>query len=123
MPDSAGAGSAAPPRRPPFHPAGVRHRARYRWADGLFQGVLTAFGLVVIVLVMAIAVELVISAWPAITRFGLAFLWTSRWDPVHNAFGALTFLYGTLASSFLALLDRRADQPRRRHLSGGDRGA
>jgi phosphate transport system permease protein len=104
MSESAGAGSAAPPLRPPVQPSGVTHRARYRWADGTFQVVLTAFGMVVIVLVVAIAIELVISAWPAIVRFGLAFLWTSRWDPVHNVFGALTFVYGTLASSFLALL-------------------
>jgi phosphate transport system permease protein len=41
---------------------------------------------------------------PAITRFGAAFLWTSRWDPVHNIFGVLPFAYGTVASSALALL-------------------
>jgi len=57
----------------------------------------------VILLVAWIAVDLVGAALPAIRRFGPAFLWTSRWDPVHGIFGALPFVYGTVASSILAL--------------------
>jgi phosphate transport system permease protein len=58
----------------------------------------------VIVLVAAIAYVLAGDAMPAIRRFGPAFLWTSRWDPVHNVFGALPFVFGTVASSALALI-------------------
>lgn len=78
-----------------------RHQA---WTDAAFRTVLTAFGLLIIALVVWMLVELVLTAWPAIARFGAAFLWTSRWDPVHNVFGALTFAYGTVASSLLALV-------------------
>src|SRR2546425_8379491 len=44
------------------------------------------------------------AAWPAIQRFGWRFLVTSVWDPVAEQFGALPFVYGTLVSSFLAML-------------------
>jgi phosphate transport system permease protein len=62
------------------------------------------FGLAVVVLVAAIAFVLTDAAMPAIRQFGPAFLWTSRWDPVHNIFGALPFVFGTVASSALALI-------------------
>ena len=65
---------------------------------------LTVFGVSVIVLVAAIAFVLAGDAMPSIKHFGPAFLWTSRWDPVHNRFGALPFIFGTVVSSALALL-------------------
>jgi phosphate transport system permease protein len=37
-------------------------------------------------------------------EFGWDFLWQSGWDPVAMHFGALPFIYGTLASSVIALL-------------------
>jgi phosphate transport system permease protein len=79
-------------------------RSRGALADAAFRAILTAFGLSVVVLVTWMVVMLTRAAWPSITRFGAAFLWTSRWDPVHDVFGALPFVYGTLASSALALL-------------------
>jgi phosphate transport system permease protein len=75
-----------------------------RRGDAAFRVILTAFGLAVIVLVAAIAFVLTGAAMPSILHFGPAFLWTSRWDPVHNIFGALPFIFGTLASSALALV-------------------
>src|SRR6266480_3336460 len=42
--------------------------------------------------------------WPAIQRFGGTFLWTSVWDPVAGIYGAAPMIFGTLASSLLALL-------------------
>ncbi|HLY23179.1 MAG TPA: phosphate ABC transporter permease subunit PstC [bacterium] len=75
-----------------------------RGGDVGFRVLLTVFGVAVIVLVAAIACVLIGAAMPSIRRFGPAFLWTSRWDPVHNVFGALPFVFGTVASSTLALL-------------------
>jgi phosphate transport system permease protein len=37
-------------------------------------------------------------------KFGWGFLITSTWDPVNDQFGALPFIYGTVVTSFLALL-------------------
>jgi len=75
-----------------------------RRGDAIFRVILTVFGLMVVLLVAAIAYSLTSAAMPAIRRFGAAFLWTSRWDPVHSIFGALPFVFGTVASSVLALI-------------------
>jgi phosphate transport system permease protein len=47
---------------------------------------------------------LVIGAWPAISRYGLGFLTSSVWDPVKNEYGGLVMIYGTIASSLIALV-------------------
>src|SRR5207302_10605603 len=78
-----------------------RHRA---WTDAAFRAALTAVALLVIVLVASMLVQLVIAAMPAMRRFGAAVLWTSRWDPVHDVFGPVTFASGTVASALPALL-------------------
>ena len=85
-------------------PSTAGRRGRARWADALFRMILTVFGFVIVMFVAAIAMKLLVSALPAIQKFGLSFLWTSRWDPVHGVFGALPFLYGTLVSSAIALI-------------------
>jgi phosphate transport system permease protein len=72
--------------------------------DRLYRSALTALALSLPLLLLALVSELVMSAWPAIRRFGVPFLWTSVWDPVASVFGAAPMIFGTLASSFLALL-------------------
>jgi phosphate transport system permease protein len=62
------------------------------------------FGLVLVVLVVAIGVELSRQSWLSIQKFGLNFWRTETWDPVAGQFGALPFIWGTLYSSILALL-------------------
>ena len=37
-------------------------------------------------------------------QFGIGFFYGHDWDPVNGSFGAVPFIYGTLVSSFLALL-------------------
>jgi phosphate transport system permease protein len=63
-----------------------------------------AFGLVLIVTVVAIGVELSRQSMLSIQKFGLTFWQTQTWDPVAGDFGALPFIWGTLYSSVLALL-------------------
>ncbi|MEE1652779.1 phosphate ABC transporter permease subunit PstC [Brachymonas sp. G13] len=55
-------------------------------------------------LLVGIIVSLIIGAWPAIKQFGAAFLWTSAWDPVNQNFGGWAMIFGTLATSIIALL-------------------
>jgi phosphate transport system permease protein len=62
------------------------------------------FGLVLVLIVGAIAVVLTRESLPTIQRFGLDFWRTQTWDPVAGEFGALPFIWGTLYSSVLALL-------------------
>src|SRR2546422_6903285 len=56
-------------------------------ADRLYRTVLTTLALVLPLLLLALVGELVVSAWPAIQRFGGTFLWTSVWDPVAGIYG------------------------------------
>jgi phosphate transport system permease protein len=66
---------------------------------------LTAAAAFVAMLVIALIVWKVIQgAWPAIKQFGISFVWNDVWNPVTNVFGAREFIYGTLLTSFGALL-------------------
>ena len=57
---------------------------------------------------MAITAALLVGLWikadPARSKFGFSFLVTSFWNPVTDQYGALPFIYGTVVTSFLALL-------------------
>ncbi len=48
--------------------------------------------------------ELWIHSGPSRAKFGFGFLTGRIWDPVAEQFGALPFIYGTVLTSFLALL-------------------
>lgn len=72
--------------------------------DRIYRGVTTVFAAAVPVLLALIALEIVLAAWPAFSRFGFGFLTSSAWDPVRQEFGAAPMIYGTVVSSTLALL-------------------
>ena len=55
-------------------------------------------------LLFGILLTVVGGSQQAILRFGLSFLTTSNWDPVGEHYGAFTAIYGTLATSLIALL-------------------
>jgi len=74
------------------------------WADTLFSALAHGAALLTLALLAGIIVSLVIGAAPAIREYGLAFLWTSEWDPVRNRYGGLVMIYGTLMTSLIALL-------------------
>ena len=73
-------------------------------ADRLFAGAARAAALLTLALLLGILMSLLIGAWPAIERYGLSFLVRSQWDPVAGEFGGLVMIYGTLATSAIALL-------------------
>jgi len=72
--------------------------------DRLFRLGTGLFALLVVLLVAAIAFQLWRTSHLSLTKFGLNFWRTTTWDPVAGQFGALPFIWGTLYSSFLALL-------------------
>jgi phosphate transport system permease protein len=72
--------------------------------DRLFRLGTGFFALLVALLVAGIAFELWRHSSLSIEKFGFAFWRTRVWDPVAGNFGALPFIWGTLYSSFLALL-------------------
>jgi phosphate transport system permease protein len=74
------------------------------WADALFSALAHSAAWLTLALLAGILISLVIGAAPAIRAYGLSFLWTSEWDPVQNRYGGLVMIYGTLMTSFIALL-------------------
>ena len=55
-------------------------------------------------MLLLLTLVLVHGAWAAMGAFGWHFFVDSEWNPVDGRFGALPVIYGTLVSSFLALL-------------------
>ena len=84
-------------------PPPVRRRVA-PWADSLFAAVTQGAAWLTLALMAGIIGSLLLGAMPAIKEFGLGFLWSSDWDPVQEKFGGLVMIYGTLMSSFIALL-------------------
>lgn len=72
--------------------------------DRVYRGLLTALAVVLPLLLLTIVVELFTNAQASLGRFGWKFLWTSVWDPVAEVYGAAPMIFGTLASSLIALL-------------------
>src|SRR5438270_3904494 len=72
--------------------------------DRIFRSTMTACGLAVIGLLILIVYELISNSSLSWHAFGFKFFAASDWDPVNNHFGAVPFIYGTLVSSFLALV-------------------
>jgi len=73
-------------------------------SDRIYRRVLTFFALALPALILVMLGVLLVDALPALRRFGPSFLWTSTWDPVAEVYGAAPMIFGTLASSLLALL-------------------
>jgi phosphate transport system permease protein len=74
------------------------------WADGVFSLLTHGAAWLTLALLAGIILSLVVGAWPAIREFGIGFLWSTEWDPVQEKFGGLVMIYGTLMTSFIALL-------------------
>jgi phosphate transport system permease protein len=72
--------------------------------DRIFRVMTTGSAWLVLVILAGIIVSLFIGGWQALTAFGPKFLVTDEWNPVTERFGALVPIYGTLVSSFIALL-------------------
>ncbi len=77
---------------------------RQRTQDFFFHKATMGFSLLVLVALLGILVSLFISAWPAFQKFGVQFLWRVEWDIINEEFGAAIAIFGTLASSAIALL-------------------
>jgi len=78
--------------------------ARPRVGDRIFSSLTLFFALLIVLILGGLLVVLNIDAWPAIQKFGIAFLTSIEWDPVREEFGALPAVYGTLLSSLIGLI-------------------
>jgi len=77
---------------------------RLRLGDIAFRHVTRAAAVGVLLLLSAVIVALVQGSLPALRAFGFEFLTVETWNPVTEKFGALAPIYGTLVTSFIAML-------------------
>jgi phosphate transport system permease protein len=72
--------------------------------DRIFRAVTAMFAVGTALLLLLMAVELVDASSESLDEFGFSFLFSTDWDPVREAYGALPYIFGTVVSSLLALL-------------------
>ena len=89
---------------PSTQPLPEHRRIGDRFGDLFLHGLTGAAAAAAAILLGAIAWKIFQLAWPAITKYGFAFVTRQGWDTVHNKFGALDLIWGTALTSFAALL-------------------
>ncbi len=72
--------------------------------DTRFRLLSLGAAIIVLLIFAGVMASLIIGALPAITAFGLPFVYTEAWNPVTEKFGALASVYGTLVTSLIAML-------------------
>ncbi|MEO8757389.1 MAG: phosphate ABC transporter permease subunit PstC [Devosia sp.] len=72
--------------------------------DRIFFWLTLLSATLVVVLLLGVIASLLIGSWPAVQAFGLNFIWTQRWSPVKEIFGALSPIYGTIVTSLIAMV-------------------
>ncbi len=73
-------------------------------ADWVFHNLTRLFAAITLALLIGIVLSLTWTAMPSIKEFGFGFLTSSEWNPPADRFGALVPMYGTLATSLIALV-------------------
>jgi phosphate transport system permease protein len=72
--------------------------------DRVYTIAITAAALAIPFLLLLLAISVFLAAWPALRAFGFSFITSSDWNPVAGNFGAAPAIYGTIVSSFIALI-------------------
>ena len=78
--------------------------ATQRKLDWLFVSLTKFFAFLVLASLVGIMITLIIGAIPSMQHFGWGFLTSKNWDPVAGDYGALAPVFGTIATSVIALL-------------------
>lgn len=81
-----------------------RRQRRSNVGDRVFGSLAYAAAVLVLLIAVVFVITLVIPAMPSVTKFGLGFIVGRVWDPVHQQFGALPAIYGTLVTSAVGLI-------------------
>jgi phosphate transport system permease protein len=85
-------------------PDRARVLAKLRQGDNIFRLVTRGAALAVLVILGGVIVSLIVGSIPALKAFGLEFPFSQSWNPVTEKFGALAPIYGTIVTSFVAML-------------------
>lgn len=83
---------------------GTGHDRGGVFADRSFRLVAVLSGFSVLVILALILISTTQAAWPAFVGQGLGFFTSTTWDVPNGVFGAVSFAYGTLLTSAIALV-------------------
>ena len=72
--------------------------------DAVFRALMFGAALLLVLIVGSMILALASHSTLSIHEFGFGFLTSREWNPIKGQFGALAFIYGTVASSLIALL-------------------
>jgi phosphate transport system permease protein len=75
-----------------------------RPGDRIFKRLTAVFALGVLAILLLMIWQMTRESLPSLAKFGWKFLSGREWDAVQGEFGALSFLYGSVVSSVLAIL-------------------
>src|SRR6266700_3719765 len=90
------------PARPPGRAAAFWNRLRA--GDEIAYTITLTSALTILAIVALLVYELWSQSAASIQKFGWPYLWTRTWDPTGEKLGALSFIYGTVVTSALALI-------------------
>ncbi|HWZ87815.1 MAG TPA: phosphate ABC transporter permease subunit PstC [Polyangiaceae bacterium] len=82
----------------------TRFGREVNWGDFVFRRTTALVAALVIGALLAMAFAMLRASQESIAKFGIGFVFSSVWDPVRDVYGALPFIFGTIASSLLALV-------------------
>jgi phosphate transport system permease protein len=77
---------------------------RLRLGDHIFRILTRTSAIGVLVILSGVILSLFLGSLPALREFGFGFLINQSWNPVTEKFGALAPIYGTVVTSFIAML-------------------
>jgi phosphate transport system permease protein len=77
---------------------------RFRLSDNVFRNLTRAAAIGVLLLLSGVIVSLISGSLPTFRTFGFSFFVSQSWNPVTDQYGALPAIYGTLVTSFIAML-------------------
>lgn len=82
----------------------LQTRLSGEFGDKLAKIFMQAVAISILLILVLMVILLIQMSMPAIEEFGFGFLSSSTWDPYAEEFGVLSFLYGTIITSVIALL-------------------
>jgi phosphate transport system permease protein len=72
--------------------------------DRIFRSGTRLLGWLVVGVLVLVGIQLAVNGALAFRTFGLGFITGTTWDPVKSVYGALPYIFGTIASALIALL-------------------
>ncbi|TJY62364.1 phosphate ABC transporter permease subunit PstC [Sinimarinibacterium sp. CAU 1509] len=77
---------------------------RNQMLDGVVKVLTRIAAITVLVMLGGVIVALVDGSIPALRAYGFSFIYTESWNPVTEKFGAAAPIFGTVVTSFIAML-------------------